>query len=721
MSADADESDMGNDRGLRRYTAMLVFAGLVLVGQMAVSGHLGEVTQVQSSFWVFWALMAVTSLSPIRLRRNGREEEIPLSLTFGFALALNVGTIPAVLSASLASVAADLIRRRPLWKVGTNMSQTALPLTAAGGTLMAVGHLGPSAGLARMSADQLPLVLVAGITFFLSHHLLLSAALGLDGEMSVWSCFRHDFLFHGGIHAVLLALSPTVVATASHSLVFMPLLLLPIATIHRAARISLAREHEACHDSLTGLPNRILFREKVEFALKESRRRHSKFAVMIVDLDGFKEVNDSLGHHNGDALLQSVASSLSRFLGPDTVVARLGGDEFGVLITSVSDDGEADRRARRLRDSLRSPYDTPGGVVDIDASIGVAVHPDHGDDYSVLMQRADVAMYLAKSGRSGSEIYSAERDPYTPRRLGLMGDIRRGIQAEEFVLHYQPKVRLGDGRVLGVEALLRWNHPRYGLVMPDEFITLAERSGLITPLTLYVVNEALRQRRQWREEGLDLTVAVNISVRSLFDAHFEEDIARLLRMWGAKPSDLSFEITESTVMTDPVRALNALSRLRQRGIRLSLDDFGTGYSSLTYLKELPVDEIKIDKSFVMELALMHSEEVIVHSTIDLARNLGLEVVAEGVDSEVAWEHLATLGCHYGQGYYLSRPIPPQQLSRLLVDSGGVLGAAAVAVRSRQSEESVDAPDAAATISLIDSLLAPKPEVDVLSAPLAASF
>ena len=244
-----------------------------------------------------------------------------------------------------------------------------------------------------MSADQLPLVLVAGITFFLSHHLLLSAALGLDGEMSVWSCFRHDFLFHGGIHAVLLALSPTVVATASHSLVFMPLLLLPIATIHRAARISLAREHEACHDSLTGLPNRILFREKVEFALKESRRRHSKFAVMIVDLDGFKEVNDSLGHHNGDALLQNVASSLSRFLGPDTVVARLGGDEFGVLITSVSDDGDADRRARRLRDALHSPYNTPGGVVDIDASIGVAVHPDHGDDYSVLMQRADVAMY----------------------------------------------------------------------------------------------------------------------------------------------------------------------------------------------------------------------------------------------------------------------------------------------------------------------------------------
>src|SRR5581483_4023493 len=303
--------------------------------------------------------------------------------------------------------------------------------------------------------------------------------------------------------------------------------------------------------------------------------------------------------------------------------------------------------------------------VDIDASIGIALAPAHGTDADVLMQRADVAMYLAKETRSGYQVYAADRDPYSPRHLSLLHDVRHALEADQFVLYYQPKAALGSGEIVGVEALLRWMHPELGVILPDRFIPLAERSGLSRPLTLFVLEQALRQLSEWRRAGIELRMAVNLTGRNLHDPSFPVDVARLLASSGLPADSLLLEITENSVMTDPNRVLGVLKALREMGVELALDDFGTGYSSLAYLKRLPVHELKIDKSFVMNMSGDESDAVIVRSTIGLARNLRLRVVAEGVEDKAAWDELVSLGCDVAQGYFLSRPVPPAQLTAWL--------------------------------------------------------
>jgi EAL domain-containing protein (putative c-di-GMP-specific phosphodiesterase class I) len=293
--------------------------------------------------------------------------------------------------------------------------------------------------------------------------------------------------------------------------------------------------------------------------------------------------------------------------------------------------------------------------------VGISLYPEHGSDVDTLLQRADVAMYMAKEAHAGYEVYQADRDQYTPKRLALLGELRRALENKELVLFYQPKADIRTGHVTGVEALVRWQHPEHGLTFPDEFIPLAEHTGLIRPLTLYVLNEALKQCYEWKQQGIELSVAVNLSVRNLLDMELAHDIERLLETWSVDASMLKLEITENTIMVDPPRALEVLTRLRDIGVGLSIDDFGTGYSSLSYLKRLPVDEIKIDRSFVMNMPSSENDQQIVRSTVDLGRNLGLKVVAEGVETKDIWRDLATLGCDVAQGYYLTRPIPPEEL------------------------------------------------------------
>jgi EAL domain-containing protein (putative c-di-GMP-specific phosphodiesterase class I) len=306
-----------------------------------------------------------------------------------------------------------------------------------------------------------------------------------------------------------------------------------------------------------------------------------------------------------------------------------------------------------------------GHGVDVGASIGVALYPQHGDEAELLVQRADVAMYAAKRVRHSYEVYSAEHDSFSPERLALLGELRRGIGAGELVMHYQPKADLATGAVCGVEALVRWQHPVRGLVPPDQFIPLAESAGLMPALTSSVLDQALRQCRTWRDAGLGLTVAVNLSVRSLHDLGFPDEVARLLATWAVPASALELEITETAIMAEPARAMNVLTALSHMGISLAIDDFGTGYSSLAYLKRLPVDTIKIDRSFVKDMTEDEEDGVIVRSTIDLGRNLGLQVVAEGVESEATWQRLRTEGCHLAQGYYLGRPLPADELTAWL--------------------------------------------------------
>jgi EAL domain-containing protein (putative c-di-GMP-specific phosphodiesterase class I) len=321
--------------------------------------------------------------------------------------------------------------------------------------------------------------------------------------------------------------------------------------------------------------------------------------------------------------------------------------------------------AGRLCDALEEPFVLHGLTVHLEASLGIAMHPDHGNDVETLVQHADVAMYVAKSSTSSYELYDSRHDSHSAGRLALLGELRQAIDNDEFVLHYQPKASLSNGQVAGVEALVRWMHPERGMVPPDEFIPLAEQTGVIKPLTAWVLDAALAQCRAWRDGGLDLTVAVNLSVRNLLDAHLPDSIAALLRRHELPPSALELEITESTIVADQVRALDVLTRLNGMGIGLSVDDFGTGYSSLAYLKDLPVSELKIDRKFVNNMTEDGDDAFIVRSTIDLGRNLGLQVVAEGVETEAVWDQLALLGCDVAQGYYLTRPLPAADLTEWL--------------------------------------------------------
>jgi diguanylate cyclase (GGDEF)-like protein/PAS domain S-box-containing protein len=419
-------------------------------------------------------------------------------------------------------------------------------------------------------------------------------------------------------------------------------------------------EYQAVHDALTDLPNRTLFRQRIQHAVARSDE-DGEFAVVIMDLDRFKEVNDSMGHHAGDALLIEVARRVESALRTSDMVARLGGDEFGLLLSTPSNTAGLVTVLERVREAVEAPivfHDLP---LAISASMGVASYPDHGRDVETLLRSADVAMYAAKRSDLPFAVYDSTHSQSDPSRLTLVAELRRALQRRELVLYYQPKAGLASGAVDSVEALVRWNHPDRGLVFPDAFIPLAQETGLIRPLTQYVLEEAIRQCRAWQSEGIELSVSVNLSARNLLDVEFPDQVERLLASSGLEPARLELEITETTMLNDGARTKAALDRLSGLGVRISIDDFGTGYSSLSYLRQLPISEIKIDRSFVMNMDNCEDDAVIVRSTIDLGRNLGLKVVAEGVESEAVWQQLRRLGCTAAQGYYLTKPVPPDEL------------------------------------------------------------
>ncbi len=437
---------------------------------------------------------------------------------------------------------------------------------------------------------------------------------------------------------------------------------------------------QAVTDTLTGLPNRHLFHDRVEQAINRARRQGERAAVMIIDLDRFKEVNDTLGHRCGDLLLEEIAHRLRTTLRESDTVARLGGDEFAVLLPSVRDAPSAERVAMELGDAISESIVVEGVSLDTEASIGITLFPDHGGDVTELLQRADVAMYTAKAESLPFSVYGSEQDDYSPERLALVGELRRAIEQGELVLHYQPKVHLVSGQLVGAEALVRWQHPGRGLLPPSEFIVLAEHTMLIKPLTLYVLDRALEECGRWESDGHVLSVAVNISARNLLDAEFADGVAASLERWGIPPDRLELELTETALMGNPMRALGVLRRLGATGVVLSIDDFGVGYTSLTQLKSLPIRVLKIDRSFVLNMTTSAADAMIVRSTIDLGHNLGLQVVAEGIESQEVRDALRELGCDVGQGFQMGRPMPTAEFERW-IDGGG----AAVAAGARGFE------------------------------------
>ena len=420
-------------------------------------------------------------------------------------------------------------------------------------------------------------------------------------------------------------------------------------------------EHQALHDQLTGLPNRTLFSERISQAILRARRQGTKLAVALVDLDRFKDINDSLGHSVGDRLLVKVGELMGQALRASDTVARLGGDEFGLVLPELATTDALIPVLDRLQAALERPIQLEDLPIGIEVSIGIAFYPDHGAEAQTLIQRADVAMYDAKRNGFTHAVYDDAGHAYDVINLTLVAELRRALAEHELVLHYQPKAALASGEVTSVEALVRWHHPTRGLVSPDAFIPLAQETSLIGPLTLYVIEEALLQIRTWREDGIELRVAVNLSTRNLLDRALPTQVAALLERCGVAAEMLELEVTETSMLANPSRARAVLNELSQLGIRLSIDDFGTGYSSLAYLRELPVDEIKIDRSFVAGMVKQAGDAVIVRSTVDLGRNLGLEVVAEGVETAEHWDRLRELGCDTAQGYYLSRPMPGPEM------------------------------------------------------------
>jgi len=446
-----------------------------------------------------------------------------------------------------------------------------------------------------------------------------------------------------------------------------------------------ALRHQALHDALTDLPNRTLLQDRLAQALRSAQRDGRPLALLLLDLDRFKEVNDTFGHPAGDRLLRQVGRRLRRVVRAADTVARLGGDEFAVLLPAT-DTGGATAAAEKIRRALEQPVGRGGYRVSAAASIGIALYPAHGTEATTLLQHADVAMYVAKRTGGAAAVYDPTQDISTPNRLALLVDLRGAIARDELVLHYQPKVDLATGRVARVEALVRWQHPRRGLLPPAQFIPLAEQTGLMGPLTLWVLGEALRQCARWRQAGLALGVNVNLSMANLHDPALPEAVAGLLQAHGVAPADLRLEVTESAMAADMTRTIATLERLATLGVHIAVDDYGTGYSSLAYLKRLPVDELKIDKGFVRHLATDETDATIVRSTIGLGHNLGLRVVAEGVEDHATLELLRVMGADAVQGYYVSRPLPPDDLERWARADG-----ASWATRLGQREDELDDP------------------------------
>ena len=426
------------------------------------------------------------------------------------------------------------------------------------------------------------------------------------------------------------------------------------------------KEHQAVHDALTGLPNRLHFTIVVEEALRRARNVDRRVAVLLIDLDRFKEINDTLGHQRGDVLLQEMALRLSDAVGEEHV-ARLGGDEFGVLLRDLEGVNEAIEWSQKIASVLHRPFVNEGLAIQVWGSIGIALAPDHGTDGTTLLRRADVAMYEAKANGSSFEVYDQRTDKYSTRRLAMAAELRSAIETDEIFLAYQPKAEISSGTVLGVEALARWPHPRHGHVSPVEFVELAERTGLIGSLTEHVMRTALRDIARLRGGGRNISVAVNIAAPSLADEEFPGLVARLLDEYGVSPQALTLEVTETTMMTESARARLVLTALVDLGVGLSIDDYGTGYSSLTYLSTLPVHEVKIDRSFVTDMAVDERLSKIVSSTIALVHSLDKKVVAEGVENASTWALLRDAGCDIAQGFYLGRPMPFSELLAWLED------------------------------------------------------
>ncbi|MFF4169198.1 putative bifunctional diguanylate cyclase/phosphodiesterase [Streptomyces sp. NPDC001744] len=620
-----------------------------------------------------WSLALLTGLVVGHLVALGRDRwwgGTGSGAALTLAVLLLYGWVPAGL-VSLTVVVLVGAARHHRWRQSLlHAAADVLGIGAAALVLALFGDV-PTVGTPWRPLDwtigDLPEIVVAATTYLVVTRSLLWYTLAPQ-KGGLPTVARTALLRQGLVAVALLGIAPLICVVTATRPVLLPLFAVPLIALDSTLWIARARAEEQLRDPLTGLPNRQWLLERAWTALEDAEGEGARAALVLIDLDRFRSVNDTLGHLAGDRLLLQISDRLRRALPRGAEAARLGGDEFAVLLPATDSTTSAQRVARHLVAELSSPLDLDGLTLVLEASAGVAVFPDHALDAEGLLRRADVAMYQAKRDRTGVEVYESKRDSNTPDRLGLLGDLRRALDAHEVQLHYQPKVRF-DGQVAGLEALVRWVHPERGKVPPDEFIAIAESSGLMPHLTEYVLETALAQVARWRAQGLDVPVAVNVSPRDVHTPGFAGAVAARLARHGVPAGSLQLEITEHVLLEDPQRAADTLNALTGHGVKMSLDDFGTGYSSLVHLRRLPVSELKIDRSFVARLAIDTEDAEIVRCTVDLAHSLGLLVVAEGVEDDETWERLRDLGCDAVQGWLVAAAMPPDEATAWLLARG----------------------------------------------------
>jgi diguanylate cyclase (GGDEF)-like protein len=658
-----------------RYAYSVILAGTAAVAVAALHGAFGSLAHPTLGLFAILAMAFGADLVALRLPGQVDDMRFSASNLAAYTALLMFGTGAAVVVfAGTGAVNDALVRRLAPIKTAFNAAQYAISMLVTGWVLHLDGGFPAADGSRTVVLAHVPALIASGAALLVTNNALSMRV----SAMAMGVRFR-DHLRNGLpavlVDGALVAFTPIVVIVADAGVGLLPLLGLPFAALFWSGRQADRRRHDAQHDALTGLPNRTMFRARLHQELERTRHAGGRVDVLLLDLDGFKEINDTLGHGHGDEVLRLVAARLKGLVRPTDVVARLGGDEFGAVILGLEGETQLHGLAERLRSALDEPVVLGDLHVRAGASIGMACWPEHGGDAETLLRHADVAMYAAKGDRSGCELYDRDRDPYSPERLELLGELRNGIRRGEIVLHYQPKLCLRSGRVKGVEALARWQHPQRGLLGPGAFIELAEQSDLMGALTNRVLRDALAQAAAWETIGLDLSVAVNLSPDTLLDEALPAAVERALADRSLSPDRLQLEITESSLMRDAQRAAKVLEGLRAAGVRVSIDDFGTGYSSLAWLKRLPVHEIKIDRSFVSELAPGSSDAAIVESTVRLGQTLGMTVVAEGVETQAALDLLRGFGCDVAQGYLVSRPQPADEVTAWLLAEREAAGAA----------------------------------------------
>jgi diguanylate cyclase (GGDEF)-like protein len=645
---------------LSTYVVASVAAAMAVIGSLYI--HDGFSLNEPLIAAMFTVLLIAAELVPLRWLKINESSEITASWAFAFALLLVESTLVAIVAMAGASILADLVHRKKFTRVTFNAAQLALSLGAAGFVLDLVDQRNV---LHQAGGSIGPMWLVgvagAGFTLLFVNSVMMWTALTLSDEMTLAQILSRGLTTNSQSDGALVAVAPSVVVVSQRSALLLPMALVTAFIIHRVARRALVREHEASHDSLTDLLNRRAFLERLDTVIAASDRKSRCRAILVLDLDGFKSVNDMLGHHIGDQILCEVAARITSMHGPGQMTARLGGDEFATLMLHVNSYEDAMDWARQLHRALAQPYTNFGFPVQLTASIGVAVLSEEHDSSESLLRAADIAMYAAKRDSLGVQLQTHQDTGNELGRLNLIAELSGSIDRGELFVEYQPQASCTSGAVYGIEALLRWQHPRLGLIQPGDFITLAEQTELMQPITQFVLRRALSDLAGWRARGWNLRIAVNVSAQNLHNPQFPAIVAEVLAQLGLPGSVLELEITENAVMTKREVIRDVLRELRELGTRIVIDDFGTGYSSLANMRHLPLDGVKIDRSFIHDLDTDHDDLVIVSSIIELARNLHLETTAEGVESAASWRRLSQLGCDNIQGYLLARPMTAPRL------------------------------------------------------------